>query len=114
MIDAAGSRAHLFGASTGGALALEAAAAGLPIDRIAVHEVPYLVGDDMVAAWHAYVTELAAALDAGDHDRALRSFMQLAGSSESDIEAARVSPAWPVLLAPEFGHPGLGRRAAGL
>ncbi len=40
VIEVAGGRAHLFGASSGGALALEAAAAGLPVDRIAVHEVP--------------------------------------------------------------------------
>lgn len=37
VIDANGGRAHLFGASSGGALALEAAAAGLPIDRIDAH-----------------------------------------------------------------------------
>ena len=71
VIDAAGGRAHLFGASTGGALALEAAAAGLPVDRIAVHEVPYQVDDAMVAAWQAYRLELNAALDAGDRDEAL-------------------------------------------
>src|SRR5688572_32778415 len=38
-------RAHLFGASSGGALVLEAAAADLPVDRVAVWEVPYAVGD---------------------------------------------------------------------
>ena len=52
VIDAAGGQAHLFGASSGGALALEAAAAGLPVGRIAVHEVPYLLGDPMLTAWH--------------------------------------------------------------
>lgn len=40
LISEAGGSAHLFGASSGGALALEAAAAGLAIDRIAVYEVP--------------------------------------------------------------------------
>ena len=44
-----------------GALALEAAAAGLPVDRIAVHEVPYLLGDEMLAAWRGYKTDLDAA-----------------------------------------------------
>ena len=89
VIDAAGGRAHLFGASTGGALALEAAAAGLPVDRIAVHEVPYQVEDAMVAAWQAYRLELNAALDAGDRDEALTLFMRLAGSSEQDIAERR-------------------------
>ncbi|SHI38721.1 Pimeloyl-ACP methyl ester carboxylesterase [Nocardiopsis flavescens] len=99
VIDAAGGRAHLFGASSGGALALEAAAAGLPVDRIAVHEVPYLLGDHMLAAWRAYKADLAAALDAGDRDGALRLFMRLAGSTDDDIAAAGAAPVWPALRA---------------
>ncbi|MEU5551072.1 alpha/beta fold hydrolase [Micromonospora sp. NPDC047793] len=99
VIDAAGGRAHLFGASSGGALALEAAAAGLPIDRIAVHEVPYQVDDAMISAWRAYRRELDAALDAGDRDQALTLFMRLAGSSEQDIAGAQAAPVWPALRA---------------
>lgn len=99
VIGATGGRAHLFGASSGGALALEAAAAGLPIDRIAVHEVPYLLGDEMLAAWRAYTADLAAALDAGDRDQALRLFMRLAGSSDEGIAAAEAAPVWPALRA---------------
>lgn len=98
VIDAVGTRAHLFGASSGGALALEAVAAGLPIDRIAVHEVPYQVDDAMIAAWQAYRLELKAALDAEEHDRALRLFMRLAGSSEQDIVGAETDSVWPMLL----------------
>jgi pimeloyl-ACP methyl ester carboxylesterase len=98
VIDAVGGRAHVFGASTGGALALEAAAAGLPIDRVAVHEVPYLIDDDLVAAWRVYTHELDAALDSGDHDQALRLFMRLAGSSDDDIAAAEAAPVWPALV----------------
>jgi len=99
VIEANGGRAHLFGASSGGALALEAAAAGLPIDRIAVHEVPYLLGEEMFAAWHAYTADLAVALDADDRDEALRLFMRLAGSSDDDIAAAESAPIWPALRA---------------
>lgn len=101
-----GGRAHLFGASTGGALALEAAAAGLPIDRIAVHEVPYQVGDDMVAIWHDYTVDLALALEADDRDQALRLFMRLAGSSDDDIAGAEAAPVWSALrgLAPTLGY----------
>ena len=57
LIDVAGGRAHVLGVSTGGALALQAAAAGASIDRLAVYEVPYYVprlgrvrGDDHRAA----------------------------------------------------------------
>ncbi len=98
LIDAVGGRAHLFGASSGGALALEAAAAGLPVDRVAVHEVPYQTDDTMISAWHAYRLELDSALDADDRGQALKLFMRLAGSSEHDIAGAEASPVWPSLL----------------
>lgn len=99
VIEAAGGRAHLFGASSGGALALEAAAAGLPIDRVAVHEVPYLMGEEMLTVWRAYTADLVAALDADDRDEALRLFMRLAGSFDEDIAAAETAPVWPGLRA---------------
>jgi pimeloyl-ACP methyl ester carboxylesterase len=106
VIDAVGGRAHLFGASSGGALALEAAAAGLPVDRIAIHEVPYLVGEEMLTAWRGYTEDVAVALDHDDRDEALRLFMGLAGSSPDDISAAEASPYWPPLreLAPTLRY----------
>jgi hypothetical protein len=99
VIEAVGGRAHVFGASSGGALALEAAAAGAPIDRIAAHEVPYLLGDELVVGWLAYVDDLAVALDADDRDQALRLFMKLAGSSEKDVAGAEAAPVWAALVA---------------
>jgi pimeloyl-ACP methyl ester carboxylesterase len=66
LIAATGGPVHLFGASSGGALALEAAAAGLAIDRVAVYEVPCAVGEEALRQWRAYVDELGAALAAGD------------------------------------------------
>ncbi|WP_344448469.1 alpha/beta hydrolase [Acrocarpospora macrocephala] len=101
LIAAAGGPAHLFGASSGGALALEAAAAGLPIGAIVLYEVPYIVGDG-VPAWREYVARLTAVLAEGRRDEALRMFMRLAGSSEQDIAGAAASPLWPGLL--ELAH----------
>jgi pimeloyl-ACP methyl ester carboxylesterase len=43
VIDAAGGHAHVWGLSSGAVPALEAAAAGLPIRRLAVHEPPFVV-----------------------------------------------------------------------
>src|SRR5690606_29294566 len=94
VIDAAGGRANLSGASSGGALALEAAAAGLPVTRIAVHEVPYLLGEEMLAVWRAYRADLAVALDTDDRDEALRLFMRVAGSTDEQIAAAEGAPVW--------------------
>ena len=99
LIDAAGGTAHVYGVSSGGALALEAAAAGLSVDRVGVYEVPYQAGDSAVRAWQAYVAQLGAALAAGRRGAALELFMRLAGSSDDGIARARASSLWPGLEA---------------
>lgn len=106
LVDEAGGRAHLFGASSGGALALEAAAAGLAADRIAVYEVPYMSDDAMAKHWSTYVDELTALLADDRRSDAVELFMRLAGSSGEDVTAARESPFWPGLaaLAPTLAH----------
>ncbi|MFI6317718.1 alpha/beta fold hydrolase [Nonomuraea sp. NPDC050556] len=98
LIGATGGSAHLFGASSGGALALEEAAAGLPIGKIAVFDVPYAIGDTAVQTWQAYGRQLRAALARGERGEALKLFMRLAGASEQDIAGAEGSPMWPQLL----------------
>jgi pimeloyl-ACP methyl ester carboxylesterase len=94
LIANAGGSAHLYGVSTGGALALEAAAAGLAIDKLAVYEVPYDMAEDWPQKWPAYVEELAAVLAEGRRADALELFMRLAGSSDDEIAAVRDSPYW--------------------
>lgn len=89
---------YLFGASSGGALVLEAAMAGLNIDKLAVYEVPYSVDEYMINAWQEYRTQLTNALLQDDNDLALEHFMRLAGSSETDIEGAKKSEFWPGML----------------
>ena len=95
LIAEAGGSAHLYGVSSGGALALEAGAAGLAVDRIAVYELPYLVADDMREQWREYVDQLRLALAAGRRGDAIELFMRVAGSSEEGIASARSSPLWP-------------------
>ena len=73
------------------ALALEAAAAGLAIDRIAVYEVPYMSDASMAERWSTYVDQLTVALAEGRHWDAVALFMRLAGSSDQDVAAARDS-----------------------
>jgi Alpha/beta hydrolase family len=99
VIAAAGGSAHVHGVSSGGALALTAAAAGVAIERLSVYEVPYAVGDIAAAGWREYVSGLKTALSQGDRDAALRLFMLLAGAGEDDIAGAAASPVWPDLLA---------------
>ena len=90
----AGGTAHVYGVSAGGALALEAAAAGIAIDKIAVYEVPYGFAIDR-QQWRAYVEQLEALLAEGRRGDAFGLFMRTAGSSEEDIAGARNSPMWP-------------------
>ncbi len=75
LITAAGGRAYVWGLSSGAALALKAAAAGLKITKLAVQEPPFVVeqGDRRPPAdLHARVSELVAADQRGG---AVRYFM---------------------------------------
>jgi pimeloyl-ACP methyl ester carboxylesterase len=62
LIAEAGGSAHLYGISSGGALALEAAAAGASVDKLAVYEVPYNTADDGPRRQREYVEQLGALL----------------------------------------------------
>jgi hypothetical protein len=99
LIAAAGGSAHVYGVSSGGALALEAGAAGIAIDGLAVYEVPYNMADDWPQRWREYVEELGALLAEDRRGDALELFMRLADSSEEGIAAARSSAMWPGLEA---------------
>jgi pimeloyl-ACP methyl ester carboxylesterase len=95
----AGGSAHLYGVSSGGALVLEAAAAGLAAHKIAVYEVPYNTADDWPRRWRDYVDQLGAALSRGPRGEAVELFMRLVDTAEEDIAAMRESPYWPPLEA---------------
>ncbi|MDG4826705.1 alpha/beta fold hydrolase [Asanoa sp. WMMD1127] len=98
--------ALLFGASSGGALALTGAAAGLPVARVAVYEIPYLTDEPLRAAWLSYVEELRGLLALGRRGDAVAAFMRLAGAGDAEIAGARALPIWPSLeaLAPTLAY----------
>jgi pimeloyl-ACP methyl ester carboxylesterase len=106
LVAEAGGSAHVYGVSSGGALALEAAAAGIAIDRIAVYEVPYDADDEGAERHGEYVEKLDALLADGRRGDALELFMRMAGSSEEGIAGARESPMWPGLeaIAPTLAY----------
>jgi pimeloyl-ACP methyl ester carboxylesterase len=97
IIAEAGGSAHLFGVSSGGMFALEAAAAGLPVGRVAVYEVPYDTTEDALQRAREYRAQLGVTLIEGRRADAVGLFMRLAGSSEKDIADAMSSPYWPGL-----------------
>jgi pimeloyl-ACP methyl ester carboxylesterase len=99
LIGRAGGSAHVYGVSSGGMFALEAAAAGLAIQRLAVYEVPYDVTPEATQRNQAYRQQLRAALGRGRRGDAVGLFMRLAGASDEEIAGARGSPHWPGLEA---------------
>jgi len=99
LIAEAGGSAHLYGISSGGALVLEAAAAGIAVDRLAVYEVPYNMAEDGPQRHREYVEQLEGFLAEGRRGDAAELFMRLAGASEEMVAGARSSPMWPGLEA---------------
>jgi pimeloyl-ACP methyl ester carboxylesterase len=99
LIAEAGGSAHLYGISSGGALVLEAAAAGIAVDRLAVYEVPYDLADDGPQRQREYVEQLDGLLAEARRGDAAELFMRVAGATEEMIAGARSSPMWPGLEA---------------
>ena len=94
LVEEAGGSAHVYGTSSGGALALEAAAAGVAFDRIAVYEIPWNMAGDWPRRWGEYVARLRAALAEQRRGDAVELFLRVAGTGEDEIAAIRSSPYW--------------------
>lgn len=107
LIEAVGGEAALCGVSSGGALALEAAASGLPVRQVAVYEVPYVDFLPGGAAQHAeYTANLTEALGEGRRGDAVELFLRLTGMAEQMIQGARQSPLWSGMetIAPSLAY----------
>jgi pimeloyl-ACP methyl ester carboxylesterase len=92
----AGDSVFGFGHSSGGALALEAAAAGTPFGRLAVYEPPYTgtAGSTLERA-----AELRALADAGRLDDAASLFLTGSGMPAERLEQMRRWDGWPGMVA---------------
>jgi pimeloyl-ACP methyl ester carboxylesterase len=106
VISAAGGHAHVFGASSGAALVLLAAQAGLPMDRIAVHEAPFIVDDTHEAHDSQLGERTQALIDAGRHGEAVKLFMRTVGAPGVMVAVMRLLPIWRKLcaVAPTLPH----------
>ncbi len=94
VIDAAGGSTFLYGTSSGAALALEAAASGLDITKLALWEPPYVPEDGPrpPADTAKTYTELVAAGRRGD---AVEYFMsKVVGLPDEFVAQARSAPFW--------------------
>jgi pimeloyl-ACP methyl ester carboxylesterase len=116
VIDAAGGSAALYGHSSGGCLALEAALAfgSGQVTRLAMYEAPY--DDDPAAtpAWHQYLAELTAAVDDNRAGDAAALFMAFVGTPAEQIEVMRRAPFWQGIeaVAPTLAYDHLGLMGA--
>ena len=91
----AGGTAAVFGHSSGAVLALEAAARGVPITRLAVYEPSYIVGDSRPRPPADYRERLASLIAAGRRADVVRLFLRESpGLPDGAIDTMQGSPAW--------------------
>ena len=95
VLEAAGGEAMVYGHSSGAALALEGALAGLPIRRLAVYEPPYTENEFSAQRER----EISNAVAAGDNDLAAATFMQQTGMDDATVAGMKHAPFWPGLAA---------------
>jgi pimeloyl-ACP methyl ester carboxylesterase len=93
IIDAAGGQAFVFGHSSGAALALEAAAAGVPARSVAAYEPPYTPGPTA-----EFADELADLAASGRESEAAERFLALTGLPPPVLEQMKSGPYWAGML----------------
>lgn len=91
LIAEAGGSASVFGHSSGAVLALEAAAAGLPIEKLVAYEPPYATLED---PRDDVLEKVRSQLEAGDRDGAVATFLMVAGTPPEMVEGMKASPVW--------------------
>ncbi len=109
LIEVAGGPATIFGWSSGAVLALDAAAAGLPITRLALFEPPFVVDDSRSPLPADYVERLDAAVADGRPGDAAELFMTAAAGLPAEaVDGIRHSEFWPVMeaVAPTIAYDG--------
>jgi pimeloyl-ACP methyl ester carboxylesterase len=109
LIEVAGAPATVFGWSSGAVLALDAAAAGLPITRLALFEPPFVVDDSRAPLPADYVERLDAAVADGRLGDAAELFMTAAAGLPAEaVDGIRQSEFWPVMeaVAPTIAYDG--------
>jgi alpha-beta hydrolase superfamily lysophospholipase len=96
VISEAGGSAFVYGSSSGAVLALEAAASGLPITRLALWEPPFIIGDDRPRPPADTAKIYSDFVAAGRRGDAAEYFMaKVVGLPPEFVAQARNSPWWP-------------------
>lgn len=96
--DAGGGPAVVCGVSSGAVLAMDAAAAGLPIAKLALFEPPFITDDSRPPAPRDYLASLGRHVAEGDPGAAVELFMTAAvGLPSEAVAGMRQMPFWPGL-----------------
>ena len=88
----------VFGHSSGAILALEAAAAKLPIARLAVYEPPFELDAKAAMQSAAFADDVAAKLKDGAREEAVMFFLDGTGMPPAMITDVKKSPMWPIFI----------------
>lgn len=96
---AAGGMPNVFAMSSGAALALEAAASGVPMRKLAAYEPPYMVGDPKDRPDADFEQRLKDLVERGERDEAVKYFMRTVGVPGLMLAVMRVLPFWKDLRA---------------
>ena len=106
VLAATSGHAAVFGNSSGAVLALRAAAAGLPIRRLALWEPPFMVDSEALRRAQTYAARLNELLTADRRGDAIALFLSSVGLPEQMIAGMRNSPTWPVMeaIAPTLAY----------
>lgn len=99
MCELAGGHPIVCGTSSGAALALTAAAAGVPMRLLVAHEPPYAVGADAASFDRSYPTNVTRMVAEGRNDEAVKYFMRTVGVPGAMIWMMRFMPIWKQLVA---------------
>ncbi len=91
VVAAAGEDPFVYGHSSGGSLALEAAARGVEMRRLAVYEPPYTGDHDPGPEFGRHLDELVAT---GRRDDAAEQWLAVTGTPPPIIEAIKRGPGW--------------------
>jgi pimeloyl-ACP methyl ester carboxylesterase len=99
LIEATGGTTHVFGASSGAALALEAARSGVPIKRLALYEAPFILDGTHPGNDPHLPERLHQMVEEGRRGDAVKTFMRTVGVPAPMIALMRLMPAWKQLTA---------------
>lgn len=94
VIAAAGGGAHVLAVSSGVVLAFEAARRGVPIDRLATFEAPFILDDSRPPNDADLPERVQAMVDSGSRGRAVRTFLRVVGVPGPFIALMRLMPGW--------------------